>query len=984
MATRREKVLLEFEAVAKGQARVSRQVTALQKAQEKSLRTTQKQTDAINRQGRALARSESRWKQWGQAMGRARNQIAGFVAGFFAVRAGLRAVTDTLEAGINFEKWEVAFSRMLGGSGAAQRQLEFLTDFAAKTPFALPQIIEASKLLEALGLDTRQYLEVLGDVSSFLDRDLKDAVLALGNAARGEFESLKTFGVNIQEIALRAGVNINKAGRRTLADTRKIVSALVDFWRERFGGGMREIAKTTAGLLSNLGDAVFRFQLRISQSGIGDVLKDQLEAVLDLIERLDESGDLEVLARNISDVMVAVVRGTREGVEFLIQFRRELQLLVGAAGLVLLTRGLASLALRLSKAIALGRAHAAVIRAQYLQTEIQGVVATRTAARLGTLGAATNTVTAAQARSIASTKLWAATFAAAGRGLLALVGGPIGAAVLALGGLTFAVAETQRKLREMARERFDVIIEAELRLDVEETPEAIEKQIELIEKQKRDLEVALGGAAQARSLGIEVDADAVLRDLQRISDLRDEITNTDPSDLPPLPTFNEVASDTLTGRLKAVADTLGQVRRDAFAAGKDLSAFGIEGSEGVGKLEKKLEQLRAKLERSREEQQQRALPEDPFEAGRAAEAAAREAARLNNLALEFARERADEVRALADREVQLAEASGQSRLAALLRFRDEEAFANAASIEEIAEINRELEALIQNEQLRAEITERRAAKADEERRKRDLDTLRRAGVESPEHALDALGAQDRELEQEKAFLQAQEALLAESLLRRVGLHDVALDEMTASQRSTFNLMVGIAKRAMTLQAGFVQGFVKVSRNEFTNLFKHRTRVESALVNIVKASVREAAAAAIEAEGEESKVKAAKNAAEAIAAAARGQFDRAAGHALAATKFGLIAGGTAAAASALRVQPEPFDAEAAAGADSLQASTADRLSGNTLRISAADAPVTINLNSVINFNGGLQTFGPDAPRALAQEMAPALQELIDNRQLVLDR
>jgi hypothetical protein len=248
--------------------------------------------------------------------------LAGLAAAYLGVQTAQLAAQKTLEfyksvleAGFNFEKWEVAFAKMLGGAEAAEEQLRFLTEFAAKTPFQLPEIIEASKLLEALNLDTKTYLATLGDVSAFLDRDIRDAVLAVGNAARGEFESLKTFGVDIGIIFERAGIDITSSQRRTAEDSKKIVAALMDFWQERFGGGMVELSKTASGQISNIEDAWWNFKLAVAQSGVQNEIKEQLTDALNTIERMNEDGTLKEIAQDLSDIATEMVRLARVGVE---------------------------------------------------------------------------------------------------------------------------------------------------------------------------------------------------------------------------------------------------------------------------------------------------------------------------------------------------------------------------------------------------------------------------------------------------------------------------------------------------------------------------------------------------------------------------------------------------------------------------------------------------------------------------------------------
>ena len=290
----------EFTKLDKELGRAESKVDKLKDTQDRATRATKGQDKAVGALKGQL-----------KALGAAVLGTVGVMAAWSAATDAARAATDfyksSLDAGFQYEKWEVAFDKLLGGSKAATEQLEYLTKFAASTPFQLPQVIEASKLMEALGLDTKEYLETLGDVSSFLDRDLKDAVLAFGNAARGEYDSLKTFGVDIAVVFERAGIDINKSTKRTAEDNKKIIAALTEYWQEKFGGGMEAISKTASGKISNISDAWWQFKLTVSQAGIGDTIKAQLTDALDEIERLATDGTLKQIATDISDIAVEFV-----------------------------------------------------------------------------------------------------------------------------------------------------------------------------------------------------------------------------------------------------------------------------------------------------------------------------------------------------------------------------------------------------------------------------------------------------------------------------------------------------------------------------------------------------------------------------------------------------------------------------------------------------------------------------------------------------
>lgn len=107
----------------------------------------------------------------------------GAVGAASTVALGLVAKT-AIQAGSDFEQTSIAFRTMLGSATEAERTLKELAQFAARTPFELPQLEEASKRFLAYGLtaeDLIPTLRMLGDISAGVGMDkLPQLILAFG------------------------------------------------------------------------------------------------------------------------------------------------------------------------------------------------------------------------------------------------------------------------------------------------------------------------------------------------------------------------------------------------------------------------------------------------------------------------------------------------------------------------------------------------------------------------------------------------------------------------------------------------------------------------------------------------------------------------------------------------------------------------------------------------------------------------------------
>lgn len=89
-----------------------------------------------------------------------------------------------VKAGAEFEQTSIAFETMLGSAEQAKKTLDELSQFAAKTPFELPQLENTSKQLLAYGVSAEELiptLKMLGDISAGVGMDkLPQLTLAFG------------------------------------------------------------------------------------------------------------------------------------------------------------------------------------------------------------------------------------------------------------------------------------------------------------------------------------------------------------------------------------------------------------------------------------------------------------------------------------------------------------------------------------------------------------------------------------------------------------------------------------------------------------------------------------------------------------------------------------------------------------------------------------------------------------------------------------
>ena len=207
--------------------------------------------------------------------------LAGIAASVGAVVSLGAAIQQSVKFNAELEQQAVAFKTLLGNAEAASRRMKELTKFAAETPFELPEIVQASKVLQSLtdgALASGEGLRMVGDAAAATGRPLNDVTMGVGRLYAG----LQT-GTPVGEATLRLiemGLISGTTARKLndLAETGQGAGRAMEILRETFGklgGAMADQSQTFNGLLSTLKDTV-----NINLADIGKPLFDSLKAAL--------------------------------------------------------------------------------------------------------------------------------------------------------------------------------------------------------------------------------------------------------------------------------------------------------------------------------------------------------------------------------------------------------------------------------------------------------------------------------------------------------------------------------------------------------------------------------------------------------------------------------------------------------------------------------------------------------------------------------
>lgn len=208
-----------------------------------------------------------------------------------------------------FEQYLATLETIEKSSEKAKASLDFISDFAKSTPFEIDELTSSFVKLKAYGIDpvANDAFKILGDTASAMGKSLDQSVEAFADAATGEFERLKEFGLKAKTAGDQVTFAWSENGKEVTKTVKKnsdeIRAFLLDNFGSRFNGAMEKQSKTFNGMVSNLADTWTDFKRRIGEAGFFDDVKANLERLLSFLSRLDENGTLDRWAENLSDAL---------------------------------------------------------------------------------------------------------------------------------------------------------------------------------------------------------------------------------------------------------------------------------------------------------------------------------------------------------------------------------------------------------------------------------------------------------------------------------------------------------------------------------------------------------------------------------------------------------------------------------------------------------------------------------------------------------
>lgn len=257
------------------------------------------------------------------------SSVTGLVASLGATVSAAAGVQKLVASTREFDKISSGLITATGSAEKSEAAFAAIQDFAAKTPYDLAQVSEAFVKLVNMGLDpSERALTSYGNTSASMGKNLNQMIEAVADAATGEFERLKEFGIKAKSEGDNVSFTFRGVTTTVGKNAKEIEEYLIKLGETNFGDAMANRMQTLDGALSNLGDEWDKVFLNISRAGIGDMIADGVRVGIGALEELNAmiaSGELEGYLRSVGTQFSGWGEDAKAAVAIVLESMRDME-----------------------------------------------------------------------------------------------------------------------------------------------------------------------------------------------------------------------------------------------------------------------------------------------------------------------------------------------------------------------------------------------------------------------------------------------------------------------------------------------------------------------------------------------------------------------------------------------------------------------------------------------------------------------------------
>lgn len=202
-----------------------------------------------------------------------------------------------------FEKLEASLTTVTGSAEKATAAMDGITQFATRTPYQVSEITDAFIKLKSLGIDpTEEKLLSFANTSSAMGKSLNQMIEAVADAATGEFERLKQFGIKARSQGDEVSLTFQGVTTTIGKNSKEITEYLENIGKTTFAGAVEKQMNTLDGAFSNFSDTVdIAVKKLAAESGFNKLIKQATKGVSFFIRELTDTKTIDDFNQQIEE-----------------------------------------------------------------------------------------------------------------------------------------------------------------------------------------------------------------------------------------------------------------------------------------------------------------------------------------------------------------------------------------------------------------------------------------------------------------------------------------------------------------------------------------------------------------------------------------------------------------------------------------------------------------------------------------------------------
>jgi len=246
------------------------------------------------------------------ALGGAVTSIQGKLFALAGIGGAGILINKLIDTNREFQTLKSSLVTVTGSTAAASKEFAKIEKFATTTPYDLQQVTEAFIKMKALGLDASEAaLRSYGNTASAMGKSLNQMVEAVADAATGEFERLKEFGIKASKEGDSVTFTFQGITTTIKNSSAEITKYLQDIGNNKFGDAMSAQMKNLDPAFSNFNAAIDQLYVKVGEAGLNEALAEAVNNTTAWINALDAQAIAD-FTRSAIDSMGELVEMARE------------------------------------------------------------------------------------------------------------------------------------------------------------------------------------------------------------------------------------------------------------------------------------------------------------------------------------------------------------------------------------------------------------------------------------------------------------------------------------------------------------------------------------------------------------------------------------------------------------------------------------------------------------------------------------------------